>query len=653
MNSISKVGRSKKKYRKVVLKLLSVKCSFLVFLVWTMTISAQNQRPPEVTSSILVGNWEGNIMVDETKSVGIVWRFEQSKEGGLTGFMGPASKGRADLVMQRLSVDTSNLIFSIQAEGSFSGTITSDTIKGNWNAQERKKLAVTMTRELTQEQRLSLAQNTEGFIAPKDVYESIQRGDLEAVSAFLNKGNGIDKIDDTGYTLLVYAIKKDKTHKVATYLLDRGADPNMVVEGISPLMYAVGYQNYVICEKLIQHHADINYVSVDKQSALLFAVKGRDVKALQLLIRLGADPSVSVDNAKTAIDFAKEENVKEILEVLNVPYEGVSDGPYIIKTESGYTAKWVYKGQEHSQKLSPKASQTFAYKEMQATLWEDQPTEVTELNYTGDFRIAAVSDIHGQYKTFLELLKNNDVIDAENMWNFGNGHLVVTGDMFDRGSQVTEVLWFLYHLEKQAQEDGGKLHVLLGNHDVMVLNGNLRSVHPKYIETARILNQPFQTLFSKGSILGDWLRTRPVIVNMNNMLFTHGGLHPDVVAKGLSIDQINHTFKRQLIESELSESRSDLGNFLHKSKGPIYYRGYFQGELATAEQIQGLLQYFNVTNIIVGHTTHRQIETRYEGKVIVIDANLKSGSMGEMLFWESGKFHRGTLSGQKLPLINN
>ena len=106
-----------------------------------------------------------------------------------------------------------------------------------------------------------------------------------------------------------------------------------------------------------------------------------------------------------------------------------------------------------------------------------------------------------------------------------------------------------------------------------------------------------------------------------------------------------------LVESELATKRNELGNYLHRGLGPIYYRGYFQGKRATDTQIAQLLKHFQLTNIIVGHTTHRQIETRYNGKVIVVDANMKSGAMGEILFWEAGKFYRGNISGKKPPLI--
>ncbi len=101
------------------------------------------------------------------------------------------------------------------------------------------------------------------------------------------------------------------------------------------------------------------------------------------------------------------------------------------------------------------------------------------------------------------------------------------------------------------------------------------------------------------------------------------------------------------------EKRNELGDFLHRANGPIYYRGYFQGELATDGQIDELLKHFKITTIVVGHTTHKEIEMHYDGKVIVIDANMKSGTMGEILLWQDGVFTRGNLLGEELPLKIN
>jgi hypothetical protein len=632
-----------------MLQLINFMCSLIILFLFNSPTSAQEPTLNEKISTSIEGKWEGNLVINENKSIGILWNFKTSNEEQLIGHMGPASKGVATIPMQNLVISKTTLSFSIHSEGSFSGSISETEINGTWSAQSGKQLELYMARELSQEQlnkRYTKSSNGDKI----DIQQEISLGNIEAVKTFLLKGNAIDALYGKGTTLLFTAIKKDRTHKVATYLLENGANPNLVTDDLTPLMYAVAYQNSAMVKKLIGYKADVNFISKEKQSALVFAIKGRNAEILQLLMDGGADPSIHLKADYSAIDLAKEENIKEILEVLNIPYEGVSDGPYVMQSETGRTAIWVYKGETHTQEINSQKSQSIEYNGVKTKLWSYTPKEVKQLAYSGNFKIAAVSDIHGQYDTFIKLLKNNGIIDNRGKWSFGNGHFVVAGDMFDRGPQVTEVLWFLYDLEQQAEEKGGKLHVLLGNHDVMVLNGNLRSVHPKYTEVAKILETPFNTLFNKGTVLGDWLRTRPVLLKINNILFTHGGLHPDLVEKGLSMEDINSEFKQQLVASELDKNRNELGDFLHRAKGPIYYRGYFQGELATDGQIDALLKHFKISTIVVGHTTHKEIEMHYGGKVIVIDANMKSGTMGEMLLWQNGVFSRGNLLGEELAL---
>jgi hypothetical protein len=633
-------------------QLINFMCSLVTLFLFNSNMLAQDLSLDEKANISIEGKWEGNLVVNETKSIGILWNFKTSNEGELTGFMGPASKGVATIPMQELIISKTTLSFSIQSQGSFSGLISETEINGTWSSESGKQLELYMARELTQEQ-LSKRYTKSSTSDKNDIQQEIALGNLEAVKTFLSEGNTIDALYGDGTPLLFTAIKKDRTHKIAAYLLENGANPNLVIDDLTPLMYAVAYQNHTMVKELIAHKAHVNFISAEKQSAIVFAIKGRDPEMVQILMDNGADPSIKLQGDHSAIDLAKEENIKEILEVLNITYEGVSDGPYVTQSITGRTAIWIHKGEVHTQEIKTQDSQIIEYNGVKTKLWGNTPKEVKQLEYNGNFKIGAVSDIHGQYDTFIKLLKNNGVIGNEGKWSFGNGHFVVAGDMFDRGPQVTEVLWFLYDLEKQAEENGGKLHVLLGNHDVMVLNGNLRSVHPKYTEIAKILETPFNELFNKGTVLGDWLRTRPVLLKLNGILFTHGGMHPDLVEKGLSIEEINSEFKKQLVASELAEKRNELGDFLHRAHGPIYYRGYFQGELATDGQIDELLKHFKISNIVVGHTTHKQIEMHYNGRVIVIDANMKSGTMGELLLWRNGTFSRGNLLGEELPLNNS
>ena len=66
---------------------------------------------------------------------------------------------------------------------------------------------------------------------------------------------------------------------------------------------------------------------------------------------------------------------------------------------------------------------------------------------------------------------------------------------------------------------------------------------------------PFEKLFTKESIMGNWLRSKPVLVKVNNMLFAHGGFHPNLATEKRSIIEINNVFKSSLVKSELVTPR--------------------------------------------------------------------------------------------------
>lgn len=326
------------------------------------------------------------------------------------------------------------------------------------------------------------------------------------------------------------------------------------------------------------------------------------------------------------------------------------DGPYIFEKNDERVAYWVCNKSVKSKKYKYQPNSLITLDQRSVWLGNKPAKKSLQTSFKGDFNVAAVSDIHGQFDLFLSLLKNNQIVDENGHWNFGTGHFVITGDVFDRGAKVTETLWYLYQLEQQAKVAGGKVHLLLGNHEVMVLNGDLRYLNEKYVASSLSLNKSYDSLFSKNSILGDWLRSRPVLVKVNDMLFAHGGFHPDLATNNWSLNKINSIFTDNLVKSELNQERNEQANYLHTSNGPVWYRGYFKDDGATEKQINQLLKYFNIAHLIVGHTSQDIIQTRFDGKVIAIDASMKNGHYGEILLKISGEFYRGTLSGKKLML---
>lgn len=337
---------------------------------------------------------------------------------------------------------------------------------------------------------------------------------------------------------------------------------------------------------------------------------------------------------------------------IKVNQSSLDDGPYVSIENDELFFRWVCRN-KISQLIILQSDLPYNYNQCQISTVVDRSNFLPDdIVYQGDFPVAAISDFHGQYELMMTLLTNNQIVDMNGNWAFGNGHFVITGDVFDRGDKVTEILWFLYHLEQQAEQAGGKVHLLLGNHEVMVLNGDLRYLHPKYVEVAKKFNEPFEQLYGKDTVLGKWLRNKSVLVKINNMLFAHGGFHPSLAKDKKTLKEINDVFKANLIEGKLEQPRSEWGEYLHKTNGPIWYRGYFKGkyEGANSAEIDLLLRHFDIDHLIVGHTSQKQIETRYQGRVIAIDASIKNGEYGEILLINRQGMSRGNVFGEKLIL---
>jgi len=92
--------------------------------------------------------------------------------------------------------------------------------------------------------------------------------------------------------------------------------------------------------------------------------------------------------------------------------------------------------------------------------------------------VVALSDIHGAYEGFVSALAEAGVVDADGGWQAGARRLVITGDLTDRGPDSRAAMDLLMRLENEAAATGGRVHVLLGNHEVMNLVGALRYVSP-------------------------------------------------------------------------------------------------------------------------------------------------------------------------------
>ncbi len=253
-------------------------------------------------------------------------------------------------------------------------------------------------------------------------------------------------------------------------------------------------------------------------------------------------------------------------------------------------------------------------------------------------RMLVLSDIEGNFEAFKIILQSAKVMDSKFNWSFGDGHLVLVGDFFDRGINVTECLWLIYKLESEAEEAGGKVHFILGNHEVMNLCGEYGYVRNKYMENAQLIGEDYSLWYDDHSELGRWLRTKNAIEKIGDFVFCHGGISPYVANSTLSLDDINN-IARKYLGQNYSEISDSLAQYVYHSKvGVLWFRGASKNQVSRAE-MDAALAFTGGKRIVVGHTLVTDVTSLYDGSLICVDLfhdeNLRAGLL-KTLYVEDG-----------------
>lgn len=337
-----------------------------------------------------------------------------------------------------------------------------------------------------------------------------------------------------------------------------------------------------------------------------------------------------------------------------------SDGPYVFYNNKQIVVKYVvdddgvHKIRTETMDASAKDSlvlkvltdlpgTTFSFK-LKSSLENEIPS------WDSVSKMLIISDIEGNFESFRKLLQGNGVVDSLMNWSFGNAHLVLTGDFFDRGNQQTEVLWLIYSLEEKAKAAGGYVHFVLGNHEIMNLSGDIRYVNKKYLMNAALMNKDYITLFAEDTELGRWLRTKNVMERVGDILFVHGGISEAVNHMSIQPEALNSLVRPYYPDSTYSYNDSRIDT-LFSDLGPFWYRGYYSGSpKASLQQIERTLALYNVKHIATGHTVIADtISVLFSGKVFNTDVHHAKG-MSEGLLKENGQYFRVNQLGEKFRL---
>ncbi len=311
-------------------------------------------------------------------------------------------------------------------------------------------------------------------------------------------------------------------------------------------------------------------------------------------------------------------------EVVAMEYRSYKEGPHVILRDGSANALY-FSRQDRTWTMESE----FLEDPDGAVLQVDNPvfdpfevrlrikTEPIVSEFPAASKITVVADIEGNFAGFYSLLVAQNVIDINGNWIYGDGHLVMLGDLFDRGADVTPIFWLLYKLEAEAREAGGFVHTLLGNHEIMNFNGDLRYLHKKYKSQGKDTGFEFPELYNTETVLGLWLRNKPAIIRIGTVIFSHAGISPEVLALDLNLQEINTLVKQTNLNGpvQLRESQSET---IFGTNGIFWYRGWVDNPQA-GDILDDLLDTYQAEHMIIGHTIVRDISATFNYKLIAVD----------------------------------
>jgi hypothetical protein len=264
-------------------------------------------------------------------------------------------------------------------------------------------------------------------------------------------------------------------------------------------------------------------------------------------------------------------------------------------------------------------------------------------------RIIVIPDLHGDWDMTIESFKVAKLIDEKdyNKWIGGDTVVVQVGDQIDRcryagipcfkkeatirdeGNDWKILKWFT-DIHFQALNDGGAVYSLVGNHELMNVNGDMRYVSYeglKEFEGWTYKDEPIldkegepindgkearKRAFEPGQIIAEFLAcTRLMALIIGKNIFVHAGVLPKIARK-YSVKNLNQLLSLYLWDK--LENKADYKEiFSSADVSPLWNRVFgniglrlFKKKEDSKKQCIGLLkpikEIYKVDKVYVGHT---------------------------------------------------
>ena len=213
--------------------------------------------------------------------------------------------------------------------------------------------------------------------------------------------------------------------------------------------------------------------------------------------------------------------------------------------------------------------------------------------------VHVIGDVHGQLEKLRSVLRGAELIDKTETWSGGDSTLWLIGDLVDHGPDGIGAVELVMRLQQQAARAGGRLQVLLGNHDVLLLAAHQFSTRPIPGQAETFQDQWQESGGQEADLEritpdhARWLSSLPAMAREGDHLLVHA----DALLYsyyGQSIAQVNQAMNALLHSDDASSWFRLLEEFGEHQA--------FVDAATGADRARVFLDYFGGRQLVHGHT---------------------------------------------------
>lgn len=263
-------------------------------------------------------------------------------------------------------------------------------------------------------------------------------------------------------------------------------------------------------------------------------------------------------------------------------------------------------------------------------------------------RIIVIGDLHGDWEKTIDTLKIANLIDSNNDWIGGDTVVVQIGDQIDRcrldkgpchleGATIQDeasdmkILYFFTKLHNQAIKEGGAVYSLMGNHELMNVDGDMRYVSRENLlefttkDDVKEGMKERKIQFKPGNDIANFLAcTRKMALIIGENLFVHAGIVPEIMKK-YNVTNMNAILALYLFD-EL-ENKNDYNDLLKKKTSPMWNRTLAKLNQKPPEKAMKILDEIfeeKLINNLIGDKRKQKISRVFVGHTPQLDLGINN-----------------------------